>query len=179
MPALLALVFGWFAFRSRVTGVYLSIITQALSYALMLAFFRNDMGFGGNNGFTDFKEILGFDLQPTARASCCSWSPRWRSPRAICACRAIVASRAGRVMRAIRDAESRTRFLGYPRRVVQAVGVRVLGRHRRHRRRAVRAAGRHHQPERVRADQLDRSGHLGGGRRPRHAVSARRPARCW
>src|ERR1044071_4802355 len=62
VPALLALVFGWFAFRSRVTGVYLSIITQALTYALMLAFFRNDMGFGGNNGFTDFKDILGFDL---------------------------------------------------------------------------------------------------------------------
>ena len=61
-PGLLALVFGWFAFRSRVTGVYFSIITQALTYALMLAFFRNDMGFGGNNGFTDFKEILGFDL---------------------------------------------------------------------------------------------------------------------
>jgi urea transport system permease protein len=59
---LLALVFGWFAFRSRVTGVYFSIITQALTYALMLAFFRNDMGFGGNNGFTDFKDILGFDL---------------------------------------------------------------------------------------------------------------------
>src|SRR5690242_11782788 len=62
-PALLALAFGWLAFRSRVTGVYLSIMTQALSYALMLAFFRNDMGFGGNNGFTDFKELLGFDLQ--------------------------------------------------------------------------------------------------------------------
>ena len=62
VPALLALVFGWFAFRSRVTGVYFSIITQALTYALMLAFFRNDMGFGGNNGFTDFKDILGFDL---------------------------------------------------------------------------------------------------------------------
>src|SRR5205807_5353500 len=61
-PGVLALVFGWFAFRSRVTGVYFSIMTQALSYALMLAFFRNDMGFGGNNGFTDFKDILGFDL---------------------------------------------------------------------------------------------------------------------
>ena len=65
VPALLALVFGWLAFRSRVTGVYLSIITQALSYALMLAFFRNDMGFGGNNGFTDFKDILG--LRSAAR----------------------------------------------------------------------------------------------------------------
>ena len=62
-PGLLALVFGWLAFRSRVTGVYLSIITQALTYALMLAFFRNEMGFGGNNGLTDFKDLLGFDLQ--------------------------------------------------------------------------------------------------------------------
>ena len=68
VPALLALVFGWLAFRSRVTGVYLSIITQALSYALMLAFFRNDMGFGGNNGFTDFKDILGFDLHARQHA---------------------------------------------------------------------------------------------------------------
>ena len=63
MPGLLAFVFGWLAFRSRVTGVYLSIITQALTFALMLAFFRNEMGFGGNNGLTDFKDILGFDLQ--------------------------------------------------------------------------------------------------------------------
>ena len=62
-PGLLAFVFGWLAFRSRVTGVYLSIITQALTYALMLAFFRNEMGFGGNNGLTDFKDILGFSLQ--------------------------------------------------------------------------------------------------------------------
>src|SRR5690606_34004801 len=63
VPGLLALVFGWLAFRSRVTGVYLSIITQAMTFALMLAFFRNDMGFGGNNGFTDFKDLLGFSLQ--------------------------------------------------------------------------------------------------------------------
>ena len=63
VPGLLALCFGWLAFRSRVTGVYLSIMTQALTYALMLAFFRNNMGFGGNNGLTDFKDILGFDLQ--------------------------------------------------------------------------------------------------------------------
>lgn len=113
-PAAVALVFGWFAFRSRVTGVYFSIITQALTYALMLAFFRNDMGFGGNNGFTDFKEILGFDLHSdrirvvllvvTAIALAASYL----------ACRSIVESRAGRVIRAIRDAESRTRFLGYP-----------------------------------------------------------------
>src|SRR3978361_1556355 len=70
VPAVLAGVFGWLAFRSRVTGVYLSIITQALTYALLLAFFRNDMGFGGNNGLTDFKEILGYDVQaPTTRAA--------------------------------------------------------------------------------------------------------------
>src|SRR5690349_16469420 len=70
IPGLLALVFGWLAFRSRVTGVYLSIITQAMTYALMLAFFRNDMGFGGNNGLTDFKDILGFSLNhPGTRVS--------------------------------------------------------------------------------------------------------------
>ena len=63
VPGILAFVFGWFAFRSRVTGVYLSIITQAMTYALQLAFFRNDMGFGGNNGMTDFKDILGFPVQ--------------------------------------------------------------------------------------------------------------------
>ena len=114
VPALLALVFGWFAFRSRVTGVYFSIITQALSYALMLAFFRNDMGFGGNNGFTDFKEILGFDLQSDSTRVVLLVVTAVALGASYLACRAIVASRAGRVMRAIRDAESRTRFLGYP-----------------------------------------------------------------
>src|ERR1700739_4926121 len=70
VPGMLALVFGWLAFRSRVTGVYLSIITQAMTYALMLAFFRNDMGFGGNNGMTDYKDILGWDIhQPSTRAA--------------------------------------------------------------------------------------------------------------
>ena len=68
VPGMLALVFGWLAFRSRVTGVYLSIITQAMTYALMLAFFRNDMGFGGNNGMTDYKDILGWDVhEPSTR----------------------------------------------------------------------------------------------------------------
>jgi urea transport system permease protein len=66
VPGALAFTFGWFAFRSRVTGVYLSIITQAMTFALMLAFFRNDMGFGGNNGLTDFKDILGFPLQSSS-----------------------------------------------------------------------------------------------------------------
>jgi urea transport system permease protein len=114
VPALLALVFGWLAFRSRVTGVYLSIITQALTYALMLAFFRNDMGFGGNNGFTDFKEILGFDVQQDATRVALLVITALALGTSYWACRAIVRSRAGRVVRAIRDAESRTRFLGYP-----------------------------------------------------------------
>ena len=113
-PSLLALVFGWFAFRSRVTGVYFSIITQALSYALLLAFFRNDMGFGGNNGFTDFKEILGFDLHSDSTRVGLLLATALSLAATYIACRAIVNSRAGRVMRAIRDAESRTRFLGYP-----------------------------------------------------------------
>jgi len=113
-PALLALVFGWFAFRSRVTGVYFSIITQALTYALMLAFFRNDMGFGGNNGFTDFKDILGFDLHSDSTRVVLLVITAVALAASYMACRVIVESRAGRVMRAIRDAESRTRFLGYP-----------------------------------------------------------------
>jgi urea transport system permease protein len=114
VPGLLALVFGWFAFRSRVTGVYFSIITQALTYALMLAFFRNDMGFGGNNGFTDFKDILGFDLHSDRTRVVLLVVTVAALAASYLACRAIVESRAGRVIRAIRDAESRTRFLGYP-----------------------------------------------------------------
>ncbi len=114
VPGLLALVFGWFAFRSRVTGVYFSIITQALTYALMLAFFRNDMGFGGNNGFTDFKDILGFDLHSDSTRVVLLLFTIAAVAGSYLACRAVVDSRAGRVIRAIRDAESRTRFLGYP-----------------------------------------------------------------
>ena len=113
VPGALAFVFGWLAFRSRVTGVYLSIITQALTYALMLAFFRNDMGFGGNNGFTDFKDLLGFDLQSDATRSALLAATAVALGGAYWVCRAVLASRAGRVLRAIRDAESRTRFLGY------------------------------------------------------------------
>jgi urea transport system permease protein len=113
VPAVLALVFGWLAFRSRVTGVYLSIMTQALSYALMLAFFRNDMGFGGNNGFTDFKDLLGFDLHQDSTRVVLFVVTAAALAAAYVTCRAITRSRAGRVIRAIRDAESRTRFLGY------------------------------------------------------------------
>jgi urea transport system permease protein len=113
VPALLALVFGWLAFRSRVTGVYFSIITQALTYALMLAFFRNDMGFGGNNGFTDFKDLLGFPIDRDGMRVTLVLVSLAALATSYLACRAIVTSRAGRVIRAIRDAESRTRFLGY------------------------------------------------------------------
>ena len=113
VPGALAFVFGWFAFRSRVTGVYLSIITQALTFALMLGFFRNNFGFGGNNGLTDFKDILGFNVQAeTTRNSLLVMSCLML---AICflICRGIVTSKFGKVLVAIRDAESRTRFLGY------------------------------------------------------------------
>jgi urea transport system permease protein len=113
VPAALAFVFGWLAFRSRVTGVYLSIITQALTYALMLAFFQNDMGFGGNNGFTDFKDLLGFDLQQDRTRVALLVITAVALGAGYIACRALVGSRAGRVVRAIRDAESRVRFLGY------------------------------------------------------------------
>jgi urea transport system permease protein len=113
VPGVLAFVFGWFAFRSRVTGVYLSIITQALTFALMLGFFRNNFGFGGNNGLTDFKDILGFNVQSDAtRAALFAASV---AALGICfyLCRLIVRSKFGKVLIAIRDAESRTRFLGY------------------------------------------------------------------
>jgi urea transport system permease protein len=113
VPGALAFIFGWLAFRSRVTGVYLSIMTQALTYALMLAFFRNDMGFGGNNGFTDFKDIVGFDLQSDSTRVVLLVVTAIALGASYLACRTIVESRAGRVVRAIRDAESRTRFLGY------------------------------------------------------------------
>jgi urea transport system permease protein len=113
VPAALAFVFGWFAFRSRVTGVYLSIITQALTYALMLAFFRNEMGFGGNNGLTDFKDILGFPLQSDAtRAGLFVASAIALAIGYIC-CRYITRSRLGKACMAIRDQESRLRFIGY------------------------------------------------------------------
>jgi len=112
-PGILAFVFGALAFRSRVTGVYLSIITQALTYALMLAFFRNDMGFGGNNGLTDFKDILGFDLQAdTTRAGLFFFSALALMIGYLIS-RFIVTSKLGRVLIAIRDSETRARFLGY------------------------------------------------------------------
>jgi len=113
VPGLLAFVFGWFAFRSRIKGVYFSIITQALTFAAMLLFFRNETGFGGNNGFTDFKRLLGVPIA----------TPEMRVTLAVLTgvvliaffvmARAIVTSRYGRVLQAIRDAESRVMFTGY------------------------------------------------------------------
>jgi urea transport system permease protein len=113
VPGLLALVFGWLAFRSRITGVYLSIITQAMTFALMLAFFRNEMGFGGNNGLTDYKEVLGFGTrEPDTRLGLYVASAAALA-LAYLACRAVTTSKLGRVLLALRDAESRVRFLGY------------------------------------------------------------------
>ena len=113
VPGALAFVFGWLAFRSRVTGVYFSIITQALTYALMLAFYRNDMGFGGNNGLTDFKDILGASLQAPSTRVTLFVASAIALAAGYLVCHYIVTSRLGRVLTAIRDAESRVRFVGY------------------------------------------------------------------
>jgi urea transport system permease protein len=113
VPGALAFVFGWFAFRSRVTGVYLSIITQALTYALMLGFFRNNFGFGGNNGLTDFKDILGFNVQAQPTRAALFAASVLALILGFIICRTVVSSKLGMVLVSIRDAEARTRFLGY------------------------------------------------------------------
>ena len=113
VPGLLAFVFGYFAFRSRIKGVYFSIITQALTFAAMLLFFRNETGFGGNNGFTDFKRILGTDITtPAMRVFLCALSGAVLIGFYVMS-RAIVGSKYGRVLQAIRDAETRVMFTGY------------------------------------------------------------------
>ncbi|HEX6361610.1 MAG TPA: urea ABC transporter permease subunit UrtC [Albitalea sp.] len=113
VPGLVAFVFGWFAFRSRIKGVYFSIITQAMTYATMLLFFRNETGFGGNNGFTDFKRILGIPIaQPSTRMALFVLTGLALVGFHVLA-RRIVASKFGRVLQAIRDAESRVMFTGY------------------------------------------------------------------
>jgi len=113
VPGLLAYAFGWFAFRSRVTGVYLSIITQALTYALMLAFFRNEFGFGGNNGLTDFKDLLGFSLQSDGVKLALFAASSMALMLGYVVSRLVVNSKLGKVVTAIRDAEDRVRFVGY------------------------------------------------------------------
>ena len=112
-PGLLAFMFGWFAFRSKVSGVYFSIISQAMTYALMLAFFRNDMGFGGNNGLTDFKDVLGFDLKSNETRAVLFCLSGVALLLGFCVCRLIVFSKIGKLLIAIRDAEPRARFIGY------------------------------------------------------------------
>ena len=113
VPGLLAFVVGFLAFRSRITGVYLSIITQAMTYALMLAFFRNDMGFGGNNGFTDFKELLGMPLSQGGTRAVLYLAALAVLAGAFLLSAAMTRTKFGRVLTAIRDGESRLRFLGY------------------------------------------------------------------
>jgi urea transport system permease protein len=112
-PGLLAFVFGWLAFRSRVTGVYLSIMTQAMTYALMLAFFRAEMGFGGNNGLMDFKDILGFNIQAQGTRATLFFISGMTLVGAYMLCRWMTTTAYGKVLVAVRDGESRTRFLGY------------------------------------------------------------------
>ena len=113
VPGLLAFVFGYFAFRSRIKGVYFSIITQALTFAAMLLFFRNETGFGGNNGFTDFKRILDIPIAtPSMRVTLCVLTGMVLVGFYLLS-KAIIASKYGRVLQAIRDAESRVLFTGY------------------------------------------------------------------
>jgi len=113
IPGLLAFIFGWLAFRSRVTGVYLSIITQAMTYALMLAFFRNEMGLGGNNGLTDFKDLLGFNLQTDSTRAGLFVAAAIALAAGLLISKFITTSKLGNVLVGVRDAESRTRFIGY------------------------------------------------------------------
>ncbi|HEY4186559.1 MAG TPA: urea ABC transporter permease subunit UrtC [Polyangia bacterium] len=113
VPGLLAMIFGWFAFRSRIKGVYLSIVTQALTYAAMLLFFQNPTGFGGNNGLTDFKRILGHSLQSPSTKLGLYIISAIALVGTYLLCRFVVTSKLGRVLTAIRDAELKTRFCGY------------------------------------------------------------------
>jgi urea transport system permease protein len=113
VPALLALVFGFFAFRSRIKGVYFSIITQAMTFAFMLLFFRNDTGFGGNNGFTDFKRVLGYPITVPSTRAVIFGSTALAVIGTLFLTRYLIRSKVGRVLTAIRDSESRLMFSGY------------------------------------------------------------------
>ena len=161
-------MFGWFAFRSRIRGVYFSIVTQALTYAATLLFFQNATGFGGNNGLTDFKRILGAPLHDPchARGALRRVGDR-AAARPTSLCRFVVTSRLGRVLTAVRDAELKTRFCGYESTHYKLVRLDAVRDAVRAGRRALRAAGRDHQPQRDAALELDRDGDLGGGRRAR------------
>jgi len=113
IPGLISWVFGYFAFRSRIKGVYFSIITQALTYAAMLLFFRNETGFGGNNGFTDFKRILGYSISAPSTRVTLFLITFLVLLGSFILCRALITSKMGRVITAVRDAESRLMFCGY------------------------------------------------------------------
>lgn len=113
VPGVLAFIFGYFAFRSRIKGVYFSIITQAMTFAFMLLFFRNNTGFGGNNGFTDFKRILGFSITAPGTKAVLYLTTLVILLAALFLCRWIVQSKLGRVLQAVRDSESRLMFIGY------------------------------------------------------------------
>jgi urea transport system permease protein len=113
VPGLVALVFGYFAFRSRIKGVYFSIITQALTYAALLLFFRNETGFGGNNGFTDFKRILGYSITTPSMRMILFVSTGATLLLFFLLARWLVGSKFGRVLQAVRDGESRLMFCGY------------------------------------------------------------------
>ena len=113
VPGVLAFVFGYFAFRSRIKGVYFSIITQAMTFAAMLLFFRNETGFGGNNGFTDFKRILDLPIATPAMRMTLFVLTGWALLMSYLFARWLVQSKFGRVLQAIRDAESRVMFSGY------------------------------------------------------------------
>ncbi|MBP8215163.1 MAG: urea ABC transporter permease subunit UrtC [Propionivibrio sp.] len=113
VPALVAFVFGYFAFRSRIKGVYFSIITQALTYAAMLLFFRNETGFGGNNGFTDFKRVLGYSITSSETRLVLFGLTAVVLALTFVFAKWLVGSKYGRVLTAIRDAESRVMFIGY------------------------------------------------------------------
>jgi urea transport system permease protein len=113
IPGLVSWVFGYFAFRSRIKGVYFSIITQALTYAAMLLFFRNETGFGGNNGFTDFKRILGYSISAPSTRVTLFLITFMILVSSFLLCRAVITSKMGRVITAVRDAESRLMFCGY------------------------------------------------------------------
>lgn len=113
VPGVLAFFFGYFAFRSRIKGVYFSIITQAMTFAAMLLFFRNETGFGGNNGFTGFQKILGFDITTADTRAVLYWTTLAMLAGALIFARAITQSKLGRVLTAVRDSEHRLRFIGY------------------------------------------------------------------
>ncbi len=113
VPGLLALVFGWFAFRSKIKGVYFSIMTQALTYAGMLLFFRNETGFGGNNGFTGFTTLLGFPVTATGTRASLFMATVLLLLLTLWLGAALAQSKFGRILTAVRDAENRLMFCGY------------------------------------------------------------------